>query len=543
MTQLLEVIRQFTQGRYNLFIVSVENHIGQYKILRTLGAGGMGTVYLGEHLLLGRRAAIKTLLPALSVHREIVERFFTEAKAISAISDPGVVQIFDFGYHVDGTAYIVMEHLEGESLQARLDRVGKLPLAEALRLGRQIASSLGAAHARGIIHRDLKPANVFIIRDSEAQGGERTKILDFGICKLTNKQPNDGSITEAGTMLGTPVYMSPEQCRGGDVDQRTDVYSVGCGLFHMLTGRPPFDCESVADFIASHLREDPPAPSECAPELSPAVDKVVMRCVAKNPNDRFQSMAELAVALEEVLATLSDPGRTAAPPLLPQTPLSDGYRSGYDVNQKHPAEETGQPEKSGWFLDSLAVAAANIRDDDGWHEPEKAPMSMFQRVLLAAALVLGLFGGLAATSVALDNDDDVAEGSPTVEDTVRGAAKTTAATRESAPPAPAQHADDTAATAGQGSALVAPAPTAAAAAPSGDAELPANKAPDSANADVGAAGAAARAARFAQDGRGPVVDKTPERPRVIRKTRPQVRRSQPMTQPETKPQEDLYETR
>jgi serine/threonine protein kinase len=503
--------------------VSVESHIGQYRILRTLGTGGMGTVYLGEHLLLGRRAAIKTLLPALSVHREIVERFFTEAKAISAISDPGVVQIFDFGYHVDGTAYIVMEYLEGESLQSRLDRLGKLPLAEALRLARQIASSLGAAHARGVVHRDLKPANVFVIRDKEAQGGERTKILDFGICKLTNKEPNDGTITEAGTMLGTPVYMSPEQCRGsGDVDQRADIYSVGCGLFHMLTGQPPFDCESAADFIASHLREDPPAPSERAPELQPAVDAIVMRCLAKEPADRYQTMTDLSVALEEILATLSDPGRTAPPPPLPTTPLSDGYRSGYDVNNNALDVPTGRPVQSNWFMDSQAVAAASIQDDDdAWVEPARRKLSMGQRMLLVFALVLGLFGGLAATSVALDNDDAEVASGPTVTETVRAAARTTMETRRThTPPA----------------ATVAPAPAATVPAPL----PPAPPVPETGSA---ADDAADRSARFEQDARSPVAEKTPERPRVIRKA-PPVRRARPAAQPEpNKPEVDLYETR
>ena len=181
----------------------VEKLIGQYRIVRTLGAGGMGTVYLGEHLLLGRRAAIKTLLAALSSQREIVDRFFNEARAISAISDPGVVQIFDFGYHVDGTAFIVMELIEGESLAARLERLERLPLVEALRLARQLASSLAAAHERGIVHRDLKPGNVFVIRDAEVPGGERTKILDFGICKLGD--PDAAGTTQTGAMLGTPV--------------------------------------------------------------------------------------------------------------------------------------------------------------------------------------------------------------------------------------------------------------------------------------------------------------------------------------------------
>src|SRR5687767_2471525 len=136
----------------------------------------MGLVFLGEHTLLGRRAAIKTLLPVVAANREIVERFFNEARATSAISDPGVIQVFDFGYHVDGTAYIVMELLEGEALSARIERLGKLPVADALRIARQIAASLAAAPARDVVHRDLKPDNIFLVRDLEAQNGDRTKI-------------------------------------------------------------------------------------------------------------------------------------------------------------------------------------------------------------------------------------------------------------------------------------------------------------------------------------------------------------------------------
>ena len=156
-------------------------NIGQYRIVDKLGTGGMGTVFLGEHILLGRPAAIKILRPALSARKEVVERFFNEARATSAISDPGVVQVFDFGYHVDGTAYIVMELLDGEPLATRIQRLGRLPVAEALRIARQVAGALGAAHALGIVHRDLKPANIYLIGDPHAPGGERTKLLDFGI--------------------------------------------------------------------------------------------------------------------------------------------------------------------------------------------------------------------------------------------------------------------------------------------------------------------------------------------------------------------------
>ena len=159
--------------------------MGAYRVLRQIGQGGMGAVWLAEHTMLGRQTAIKVLHPAFSAQPDIVGRFFNEAKAATAISDPGIVQIFDFGHHVDGSAYIVMELLIGESLDERLKRSGTLVLADVVRLIRQVAGSLGAAHARGIVHRDLKPENLYVVPDPEVSGGERAKILDFGIAKLT----------------------------------------------------------------------------------------------------------------------------------------------------------------------------------------------------------------------------------------------------------------------------------------------------------------------------------------------------------------------
>jgi serine/threonine protein kinase len=382
--------------------LNIEKHIGQYKILRTLGAGGMGTVYLGEHLLLGRRAAIKTLLPLLSSHREIVDRFFNEARAISAISDPGVVQIFDFGYHVDGTAYIVMEFLEGESLSARLDRLGKLPLLDALRLARQLSSSLAAAHDRGIIHRDLKPGNVFVIRDPEVPGGERAKILDFGICKLGDPDYNT-TATQTGTMLGTPVYMSPEQCRGaGRIDHRSDIYSLGCVLFHMVAGQPPFDCETVGDYIAAHIRETSPAPSTLAPELPPAVDALMRLCLAKDPEQRFHSMSELQQALEQVLVHISDHGAASAPmpKYLQSGPLGDGFKSSYDVNlgnKLRTVDQTPTPPQHSWFVDSQVPV--EISDH---YLAAKPGLGWGKRAVLALALLVGLAGGLGVTNRALE---------------------------------------------------------------------------------------------------------------------------------------------
>ena len=272
------------------------SYIGQYRIVGKLADGGMGTVLVGEHRLLGRRAAIKTLLPSLSAQPELAERFFTEARATSAIADPGVVQIFDFGYHVDGTAYIVMELLEGEMLTDRLARCGRLTIAESLRIARQCAGSLSAAHAQGIVHRDLKPDNICLVRDPEASGGERPKLLDFGICKLRDSEVP--SPTHSGTTIGTPGYMSPEQCRGaGGIDHRSDVYALGCVLFHMLTGRPPFEHEAPGDLMVAHMRDQPIKPSALVDGIPPELDELVMCCLEKSASDRYASMILLQAAI------------------------------------------------------------------------------------------------------------------------------------------------------------------------------------------------------------------------------------------------------
>jgi serine/threonine-protein kinase len=310
--------------------------VGQYRILRKIGEGGMGAVYLAEHALIGRRAAIKSLLPSLSVQREIVDRFFNEARATTSIPDPGIVQVFDFGFHTDGTAFIVMEFLEGEPLDARIRRFGRLAASDALRLTRQAAGSLAAAHARGIVHRDLKPENIFLIRDPEAQSGERPKILDFGIAKLGGDNPNQMR-TRTGAMMGTPVYMSPEQCRGaGLVDHRSDIYALGCVLFHMLTGRPPFEAEGIGEIIAAHLREEAQPPGAVLPGIPGVVDQLVLRCLAKSPDARFQSMTELQQALEVALARITATGAMGPTVAMPATPLAPGFRSEYPQTTSTP---------------------------------------------------------------------------------------------------------------------------------------------------------------------------------------------------------------
>jgi len=228
--------------------------------------------------------------------------------------------VFDFGYHHD-TAFIVMELLEGESLDARLRRLGHLPAMDVLRLTRQLALSLFAAHQRGVIHRDLKPENIFVVPDLEVFGGERTKILDFGIAKLSDAETNRLR-TQTGLMMGTPVYMSPEQCRGaGSIDHRADVYSLGCVMFQMLTGRPPFDHEGGGELIAAHLKEIAPAPSSLVslpPEIEGAVRAILVDARARDRSRRHAPQRNAPAAREadaDPDGADADRGRTAEGPM------------------------------------------------------------------------------------------------------------------------------------------------------------------------------------------------------------------------------------
>ncbi|MBZ0238341.1 MAG: serine/threonine protein kinase [Deltaproteobacteria bacterium] len=285
--------------------IAVREVIGTYQLDRVLGEGGMGVVYLAEHTLLHRRVAIKLLSSrARRAVPNAVQRFVDEAQATSAIEDPGIVQIFDFGYHTDGRAYIVMEYLEGERLDHRVLRLRRLSIAQVLRLGRQLASSLQAAHCRGVLHRDLKPDNILVVPDPAVSGGLRAKLLDFGICKLMNR---DVHTTHDGVIVGTPTYMSPEQCRGrDDLDARSDVYSLACVLYFMLTGQPVFLYRSTGELLSAHLKEKPRRASALNPNVPRALDLLLERCLAKEPDRRVQSMAELSDALGELLRAHAD---------------------------------------------------------------------------------------------------------------------------------------------------------------------------------------------------------------------------------------------
>ncbi len=272
---------------------------GNYRILSKISDGGMGAVYRAEHVLIGRPVAIKVLLPELTANREIVNRFFNEAKATTAIKHPGIVEVFDFGYLENGLAYIVMELLEGMTLAQRARTLGTMNEGEAAALLRSVCGALAAAHDKGIVHRDLKPDNIFLIPDLET-GGERPKLLDFGIAKLTDLG-NASAATKTGAVMGTPTYMSPEQCRGsGDVDHRADLYSLGCIYYQLLTGRPPFATQSAGEVIGMHLYMQPDPPSRHHPGISPDTEALVMALLAKDPAQRPQTARDLASILQQL---------------------------------------------------------------------------------------------------------------------------------------------------------------------------------------------------------------------------------------------------
>jgi serine/threonine-protein kinase len=282
--------------------------IDKYLLEAVLGSGGMGTVYRARHLMLGRSAAVKLLLPELSANAGFVQRFFNEARAASSVHHLGIVEVYDYGRMADGVAYIAMELLHGETLARRLQR--GLDAVSALRFARLICGALGAAHDRGIVHRDLKPDNVFIIRDDEITGGERIKLLDFGIAKLTLDPAWTASHqTRTGTLIGTPAYMAPEQCRGVEIDWRADIYALGCILYEVFGGRPPFRGDGVGDVLGAHMYLAPP-PIAAVP---PAIWRLIDRMLAKQPAERPQTTGQIVEAIETLLAAGVEP--TIAPRL------------------------------------------------------------------------------------------------------------------------------------------------------------------------------------------------------------------------------------
>jgi len=272
----------------------------RYRILRRIGDGGMATVYLGEHTSIEKQCAIKVLNIAYAHQQDAVDRFLREARAASRIQHENVIDITDFGRAPNGSVFFVMELLAGEDLATLVRREGPIPWARVRHMALQVCHALAAAHRKGIIHRDLKPENVFRIQ----RGGDPDfiKVLDFGIARVVHGSMGGRALTSAGTVFGTPAYMSPEQCDGRPADARSDVYSIGVVLFELLTGRPPFMADTPLGYLKQHCFDAPPSLRATAPDanIPERVEAVVLKALAKEMDDRFSGMEALATALEAV---------------------------------------------------------------------------------------------------------------------------------------------------------------------------------------------------------------------------------------------------
>ncbi|MCA9686558.1 MAG: serine/threonine protein kinase, partial [Myxococcales bacterium] len=278
--------------------------LGRYTIIKRLGEGGMGTVYLGEHATIKKKFAVKVLSHEFAHKDDLRERFLQEARAASMISQENVVEITDFGDTPDGSVFFVMEFLQGEDLSDTVKSEGKLPWPRVKPIMLQICRALSAAHDAGIIHRDMKPENCYRIARGKNQ--DFIKVLDFGIAKVTS---DDGStseggkgLTRTGMIFGTPEYMSPEQAQGARPDHRVDVYAVGVIMYELLTGRVPFIADTFMGILTKHMFEVPEAPSAVAPDADiPAeVEAIILKAMQKDRELRFASMVEFAEAIEAV---------------------------------------------------------------------------------------------------------------------------------------------------------------------------------------------------------------------------------------------------
>ncbi|MFL6256252.1 MAG: protein kinase domain-containing protein [Pyrinomonadaceae bacterium] len=308
---------------------------GKYRIDDKIDEGGMGCVYRATHVLMEKVIAVKVLHPALAADDKIVQRFTREAKAASRISHPHAINVTDFGESENGVVYLVMEYLRGRTLKDIVRSGGPMTLARTVEIVRQVAGALDAAHTEGVVHRDLKSDNIML---DEATGGDWAKVLDFGIAKIQQTERNihetDPGLTAPNLIIGTPQYMSPEQCsQASDIDARSDIYSFGIIIYEMLAGHVPFTGDSPTAIMMKHIQEPAPSILDERTDLPEGVGRVVARALAKRPEDRFQTAAELALALAEAAAEVPLPSGAAAA-------VFDTERIGSPTSPNEPARTT-----------------------------------------------------------------------------------------------------------------------------------------------------------------------------------------------------------
>ena len=312
---------------------------GRYAIIERVGTGGMAEVYRARDELLGREVAVKVLSERFSRDRSFVERFRREAQAAANLNHPNIVSLFDYGSD-DGTYFIVMEFIDGSSLSDIVHREGALMPERAAEIASDVAKALERAHAQGLVHRDIKSGNIMITRTGQ------TKVTDFGIARAVGRD-GEQTMTQTGMVIGTAAYLSPEQAQGNPVDGRSDVYSLGVVLFEMLTGRTPFSGDSALSIAYKHVREDARPPSELNRDVSPQLDAITLKALAKNPDNRYSTAAEMSEDLQRFMHGQ----KVQATPLLGDRTAVMGRGTGTQVL---PPTEVGPPEapprRAGWYV-------------------------------------------------------------------------------------------------------------------------------------------------------------------------------------------------
>jgi len=384
--------------------------IGNYQVISQLGAGAMGEVYLGEHPQIGRRVAIKVLVDSLANNQAMADRFMSEARAVNKINHPNIIQIFDFGKLPDGRLYYTMEHLEGQELKHILEERAPLSLQSCADVLRQIAGALQAAHSMGIVHRDLKPENIFVV---ESDKGFTVKILDFGIAKLLEPGMASSHRTSTGMIMGTPLYMSPEQAAGdvSRISAQSDIYALGVIAYQMLSGHLPIDAPTTAQILAMHITEPPTPLAQAAAGIPPEVATVVEGSLSKEPELRPRTSQEFYETFARACMGAA-PDAVAVPMTLPgQTLVGTSSSAGISSAGAAPTTLGG----------SASEAVSMVGEGEyrsGWSGGK-----------LAAVVVIGVLavGGVAATAWYMSQHkdsrgkDDIHAGAPPMAPVMRDA--------------------------------------------------------------------------------------------------------------------------